>query len=94
VPGTLVAFSWDGSLAVVSGSEGSVSVIRWQDGSHVWGAPQGLTFFLALPEPGGSHLGVALGSPDSQQTGGWPSLDLYIVGPDGQATELLQKSLL
>ena len=89
--GAINGFSWDGALAIVSSAEGSVSVIRWQDGSHVWGAPQGQTFFAALGEPGGQHLAVALRTPEYQQ---FPLVDLYVVSPDGQATPLLQKVAL
>lgn len=89
--GAINGFSWDGALAVVSSTEGSVSVIRWQDGSHVWGAPQGQTFFATLGEPGGQHLAVALRTPEYQQ---FPLVDLYVVAPDGQAMPLLQKVAL
>jgi len=89
--GAINGFSWDGGLATVSAAEGSVSVIRWQDGSHVWGAPQGQTFFGALGEPGGQQLAVALRTPEYQQ---FPLIDLYVVSPDGEATLLLQKVAL
>ena len=90
-PGTVQAFSWDGTLVVVTGSDGSVSVIRWRDGIHVWNAPHGLTFYDALPDPGSQQLAVALRNTDYQQTGGFPPVDVYVVGPDGQATQLLKR---
>lgn len=94
VSGSVSGFSWDSVLAVVTTADGSVSVIRWQDGSHVWGAPQGQTFFSTLGEPGGQHIALALRNPDYQQTTGFPPVDLYVVGPDGQAVALLQRIAL
>jgi len=91
VAGSAEGFSSDGALVVLSGSDGSVSVIRWRDGTHVWDAPHGLTLYDVLAEPGSQRIAVALRNPDYQQTGGFPPVDLYVVGPDGQATELLQK---
>jgi len=90
-PGKVQAFSWDGTLVVASGTDGSVSVIRWPDGSHLWDAPQGLTFEGALAEPDGQRIALALRNPAYQQTGGYPPADVYVVGPDGQATQLLQR---
>jgi hypothetical protein len=92
--GSVVGFSWDGTLAAVGSLEGSVSVIRWQDGSHVWGAPQGQTIDAVIAEPGGQQIAVSLRNPDYQQTTGFPPTDLYVIAPDGQATPLLQKVAL
>ena len=91
VAGAVEAFSWDGTVAVVSGPGGAVSVINWHDGTHVWSAPQGTTFYAALPEPGGPRIAVALRNPAYQQTTGFPPIDLYVASPDGTATLLLQK---
>jgi hypothetical protein len=90
----VASFSWDGTLAVVTSPEGSVSVIRWRDGSHLWGAPQGQTLDAAMPEPGGLRVAVSLRNPDYQQTTGFPPTDLYVIGSDGQAAPLLQKVVL
>jgi hypothetical protein len=90
----VASFSWDGTLAVVTSPEGSVSVIRWRDGNHLWGAPQGQTLDAAIPEPGGLRVAVSLRNPDYQQTTGFPPTDLYVIGSDGQATPLLQKVVL
>jgi len=90
----VASFSWDGTLAVVTSPEGSVSVIRWRDGSHIWGAPQGQTLDAAMPEPGGLRVGVSLSNPDYQQTTGFTPTDLYVIGSDGQATPLMQKVVL
>ncbi len=94
IAGFVAGFSWDGTLAVVTSLEGSVSVIRWRDGSHVWGAPQGQTLDGAMADPGGQRVAVSLHNPDYQQTTGFPPTDLYVVGSDGQATPLLQKVVL
>jgi len=91
VHGSVAGFSWDGTLAAVSGSDGSVSVVRWRDGSLVWSAPLRRTSVEALAEPGGQRIALALGNPAYQQTGGYPPADVYVVGPDGQAKQLLQK---
>lgn len=91
VVGAIQAFSWDGTLAVVSNADNSVSAIRWRDGRHLWDAPQGLTFEGALAEADGQRIAVALRNPDYQQTGGFPPVDLYVVGPDGQTAQLLHK---
>ena len=90
----VASFSWDGTLAVVTSPEGSVSVIRWRDGSHIWGAPQGQTLDAAMPEPVGLRVGVSLSNPDYQQTTGFTPTDLYVIGSDGQATPLMQKVVL
>jgi hypothetical protein len=94
IAGFAAAFSWDGTLAVVTSLEGSVSVIRWGDASHVWGAPQGQTLDGAMAEPGGQRVGVSLHNPDYQPTTGFTPIDLYVIGSDGQATPLLQKVVL
>jgi hypothetical protein len=91
VTGAIQAFSWDGTLAVISNADNSVSAIRWRDGSHLWDAPQGLTFDGALAEADGQRIAVALRNPVYQQTGGFPPVDLYVVGPDGQTAQLLQR---
>jgi len=91
VAGAVQAFSWDGSIAVVSNADNSVSAIRWRDGSHLWDAPQGLTFEGALAEPDGQRVAVALLNPNYQQTGGFPPVDLFVMGPDGHVSQLLQR---
>lgn len=88
-PGTIQAFSGDGTLALVSGSDNSVSVVRWRDGTHLWDAPPGLTFYDAAVDPAGGRLAVGLRNPGYQQTGGFPPLDVYVVASDGHASELL-----
>jgi hypothetical protein len=91
VAGTIEALSWDGSLAVVTGSESAVSVVRWRDGTRVWTAPHGATFYDAAAEPAGQRIAVGLGNAAYQQTTGFPPLDVYVVGVDGHAILLLQK---
>ena len=91
VDGSVAAFSWDGTLAVRASapSNGVVSVIRWRDGVVLWTSPDGLTYSDSLAEPGGQHLAVSLRDPAIPQTSGFPTVDLYVVGSDGQAHRLL-----
>jgi hypothetical protein len=98
VAGNIMSFSWDSSLAVVYNGVSPPSVVRWRDGQVVWRAPDGVVLWNALPEPGGTHVAVAVlnGIGQSFERGtyhGWPMglppEDLYVVGPDGQAVQLL-----
>jgi hypothetical protein len=75
------------------------SVISWRSGQVIWKAPQGVEYWNALPEPGGRHVavavlsdvGIAVGRGDYHGwTYGLPPQDLYVVGPDGPAVELLR----
>ena len=75
------------------------SVLNWRNGQVIWKAPEGVEYWNALPEPGGRHLavavlsdaGIAFGRGDYHAwTYGLPPQDLYAVGPDGQAFELLE----
>jgi hypothetical protein len=77
------------------------SVISWRSGQVIWKAPQGVEYWNALPEPGGRHVavavlsdvGIAVGRGDYHGwTYGLPPQDLYVVGPDGPAVELLTKT--
>jgi len=93
--GTVGAFSWDGSLAVVSAggatpTDHQVSVVRWSDGTVVWRAPAGMALAGALPEPGGQRLAVALQDPSVPSTTGFPIADVYAVAPDGGAVLLVR----
>jgi hypothetical protein len=91
VTGRVEAFSWDGSLAVqMPYYGGSVSVIRWRDGTPIWHGPNGAGFYTAVPEPGAQRIAVSLRDPNHAQTGGFPPVDIFIVQPDGQAREILQ----
>jgi hypothetical protein len=89
VAGRLEAFSWDGSLAVLGDYGGPASVIRWRDGTVVWTGPTGGGYLDAMPEPGGQRIAVSVSDPQHPQTGGFPPRNVYVVGPDGQAVELL-----
>jgi len=75
------------------------SVISWRNGQIIWKAPEGVGYWNALPEPGGRHVAVAVLSDVGiafdrgdyhSWTYGLPPQDLYVVGPDGQAVELLK----
>jgi hypothetical protein len=90
VAGRVEAFSWDGSLAVqMADYNGPVSVVRWRDGTVLWSGPSGAGYWTAMPEPGGQRVAVWVRNPDHPQTGGFPPVDLYVVGPDGQPKKLL-----
>lgn len=87
--GRIEAFSWDGSLAVHVADSGAVSVVHWRDGTVLWSGPAGAGYYDAMPEPGGQRIAVFLLDPSHPQTGGWPPHNLYAVGPDGKALQLL-----
>jgi len=87
--GRVQAFSWDGSVAVVAEYSGPVSIIRWRDGTVVWRAPAGGGYLDAMSEPGGQRIAVSLSDPQHPQTGGFPPRNIWAVGPDGHAVELL-----
>jgi hypothetical protein len=89
VPGAVNTFSWDGSLAVTGDWQGMVSVVRWRDGTVVWTGPSDGGYLGAMPEPGGQRLAISASDPQHPQTGGFYPGNVYVVGPDGQATRLL-----
>jgi hypothetical protein len=88
--GRVEAFSWDGSLAVqAEDARGPVSVVRWRDSTVLWTGPAGAGLYDAMEEPGGQRIAVFLLDPSHPQTGGWPARNVYAVGPDGTAIQLL-----
>jgi hypothetical protein len=88
--GRIEAFSWDGSLAVqMADYNGPVKVVRWQDGTVLWSGPIDGGYLNALPEPGGQRIAVWVRDPQHPQTGGFAPGNVYVVGPDGQAVQLL-----
>ena len=95
---TVAAFSWDGTLAVVTNGlpgndSGPVRVVRWLDGRTVWSGPSGAgyTIWLARAEPGGSRLAVFTRSPGSTPNGGgFSPVDVYVIAPDGQVVVYLK----
>ena len=89
VAGAVKAFSWDGSLAVVGDFNGPVSVVRWRDGTILWSGPSNAGYWSAMPEPGGQRVAIWVRDPNLPETPGSQPLDVYAVGPDGQAIELL-----
>jgi hypothetical protein len=97
IDGEIRAFSWDGSLAVLNDLN-HPSVIRWLDGHVVWTAPGGVGYYEAFPEPEGRRVAIAVLTSYVQTClrlvchswpPGQPPQDLYAVGPDGPAAELL-----
>jgi hypothetical protein len=90
VAGRVDAFSWDGSLAVqMENYGGQVSVINWRTGTVVWKGPSNGGYLEAMPEPGGQRIAVSVSDPQHPQMGGFAPRNVYVVGPDGQAVELL-----
>ena len=88
--GRIEAFSWDGSLAVLVGNANApVSVVRWRDGTVLWSGPAGAGYYEAMAEPGGQRIAVFVLDSSHPQTGGWPPRNVYAVGPDGKAIQLL-----
>jgi hypothetical protein len=88
--GAIAAFSWDGSLAVqVADDNGRVSVIRWRDGTAIWSGPSDAGYWNAMPEPGGQRIAVSVRDPEHPQTGGFPPVNVYVIGPDGKGIRLL-----
>jgi hypothetical protein len=55
----------------------------------VWNGPTNGGYLEAMPEPGGQHIAVSVSDPLHPQTSGFPPRNVYVVGPDGQAVELL-----
>jgi hypothetical protein len=92
--GWVEAFSWDGSLAVLGTFNGPVSVVRWQDGTVVWSGPADGGYLGAMPEPGGQRIAISISDPQHPQTGGFYPGNVYVVGPDGQAIELIKNVVL
>lgn len=92
--GWVEAFSWDGSMAVMGTFNGPVSVVRWRDGTVVWRGPSDGGFHDAMPEPGGQRIAVSVSDPQHPQTGGFYPGNVYVVGPDGQAVELLTNVIM
>jgi len=98
IAGEIRHFSWDGTLAVVDNNPGTPpsaggtpSVIRWGDGHVLWKAPDGRGYYNALPEPGGSHIAIALAIRADPTPYGWvPREDVFIVGGDGSVAAQLQ----
>jgi hypothetical protein len=90
VAGRVDAFSWDGSLAVQMENYGQqVSVINWRSGTVVWKGPSDGGYLEAMPEPGGQRIAVSVSDPQHPQTGGFAPRNVYVVGPNGHAVELL-----
>jgi hypothetical protein len=87
--GRVNAFSWDGSLAVVGDFNGPASVVRWRDGTILWSGPSNAGYWSAMSEPGGQRVAIWVRDPNPPQTPGSQPLDVYAVGPDGHAVELL-----
>ncbi len=86
-------FNWDGSLAVTGNYGEPVSVVRWRDGTVLWSGPSDGGYLDYMPEPGGQRVAVLVSDPKHPQTGGFPPGDLYVVGPDGQATKLVTNTI-
>jgi hypothetical protein len=84
VNGLVRAFSWDGSLAVVSGLDGGVAtVIRWSDGTVIWTAPPTIDLGGVQAQPNGTSLAILTDSKSPDNPSASPSGVLYVVSSDG-----------
>lgn len=78
------AFSWDGSLAVVTGG-GQASVIKWSDGTVIWTVPPGQGLSGFQPEPGGTSLALMTLDTTHSYTEFVPRPGvIYVVSSDGR----------
>lgn len=85
VNGFVTAFSWDGSLAVVSDSGGGVAmVIRWSDGTLIWTAPPAIDLGGIQAQPNGTSLAILMDSKSPDNPSGSTSGVLYVVSSDGR----------
>ena len=83
VAGTVYAFSWDGSLAVITvDSTPEVRLIQWRTGNVVWSAPIGLHFRTARSEPGGTRVAIGLIDNPDNTNPVW-NVYLYVVSAGG-----------
>ena len=55
----------------------------------LWSGPRDGSYVDALPKPGGQRIAVSVSDPQHPQTGGFQPRNVYVVGPDGQAVQLL-----
>jgi hypothetical protein len=94
IVGGVTTFSWDGSLAVVGDWQAATSVVRWRDGTVVWRGPSDGGQLGAMPEPGGQRIAISISDPQHPQSGGFYPGNVYVVGPDGQAVELLTNVIM
>jgi len=85
VDGSVWAFSWDGSLALVMASHAGrarMSVVRWIDGTVIWTGPDGKLIWGFQSEPGGTSLAILTTDPHGY---GSPSSGvLYVVSSGGR----------
>ncbi len=86
IDGAVSAFSWDGSLALVtvsSAGRARMSLIRWMDGTVIWTAPDGKKIWGVQPEPGGTSLAILTGDPAGYGRPSTPIV-LQVVSSDGR----------
>jgi hypothetical protein len=91
----IVAFSWDGSLAVTEALR-IVRLIRWQVPSIVWERPFDGTYVTlqAFPEPGGSAVAIGIANPAYAEQYGYPPVDLYVVSAEGKVVMERKETVL
>jgi hypothetical protein len=79
------AFSWDGSLAVISPSSGGpVALMRWRDKTVLWSGPVGFHFREVRSEPGGGRVAIGLTDINSADTATVRLVNLYVISAGGQ----------
>jgi hypothetical protein len=89
VDGSIRAFSWDGSLAVIFSKEGRPSVVRWIGGTVIWTAPHGKTIWAFQSEPAGTSIAILTADPWGYGNPTLPGL-LYLVSSDGHVVAQLE----
>ena len=83
--GSIEAFSWDGSLALVVANGGEATVVRWSDGTTIWTVPPGEGLAGFQPQPGGTSFAIKT-----------VNSAVYVVSSDGRvlAQRQVQSGLL
>jgi len=82
--GSVLAFSWDDSVAVVDSGSGPARIVTVHSGRTVWTGPTGFGVDQVNAQPDGSSLGLWL-YPLSQPGNGSPApRDLYVIASDGR----------
>lgn len=90
VAGRVNGFSSDGSLAVVSGPDNSVKLVRWSNGTVLWTSPEGSGYGDFRAEPGGTRIAIGVRNPARPQTSGFPPLDLYLLDGNGKQISIFE----
>jgi hypothetical protein len=92
----VVRFSWDDRRVVTAPvflgvGPNDVELVEWQTGKTLWRGPgnpaqQGARPVVAIAQPNGLGMAIAFGQPSSGDVD-----QLWLVGPDGQATQAVNQ---